>query len=175
MFDWLFGRRRRDEESAIDLKRASAEGDRLHRLRQAIATVTARSLDGKDATENAAIAASVLTGAVVEQTIVGIEDDDDVFVAGIFAFVFSNYFALLLGGNFEMASSLAIMKGLGLADFNRRFGMIRNSYNGMVQSDPKVIDAIGKTTEAWFRNPSPAQFERLTKLFKMLRDHVVQK
>jgi hypothetical protein len=90
-----------------------------------------------------ATAAALLTAAIVKDTIGAIEDDDDVVVAGIFAFVFSNYFALLLASNFEMASALAIMKGLGAKDFDRSFGTIRNSYNGMVQSDPKVIDAIG--------------------------------
>jgi hypothetical protein len=89
--------------------------------------------------------------------------------------VFSNYFALLLAGNFEMAASLAVMKVVGTVEFERCFNTIQESHNRMVQSKGKVIDAIGTTCEAWFKNPSPPQFERLAELFKVLRDHVVQK
>src|SRR5262245_36041966 len=116
MFDWLFGRRRRDEEFILDMMKAAAEGDRLHRLRQAIATVSSESMHGKDATEDAAIAAAILTTAIAERAI---EDDDDRFVAGVFAFVFSNYFSFLLAGNFEMAASLAVMKVVGVDEFER--------------------------------------------------------
>jgi hypothetical protein len=45
----------------------------------------------------------------------------------------------------------------------------------MVQSQAAVIKAIGTNCDAWFKNPSPSQFERLAELFKLLRNYVVQK
>jgi hypothetical protein len=175
MLDWLFGRKRRDEEFLMGMMRAAAEGDRLHRLRQAIATVSTKPLYGKEATEHAASAAALLTAAIVSETISAVEDDDDRFTAGVFAFAFSDYFALLLAGNFEIAASLAVMMVVGTEEFDRCFNAIQESYNRIVQSKVEVIKAIGTTCDAWFKNPSPSQFERLAELFKLLRSRVVQK
>jgi hypothetical protein len=38
----------------------------------------------------------MLTKAIVAETVVAINNDDDLFVAGIFSFVFADYFAMLL-------------------------------------------------------------------------------
>jgi hypothetical protein len=81
MFGWLLGRKRRDERIVLDLMRAAAEGDRLHRLRQAIATISAKPVSGKDATEQAASAAAMLTTAIVNEANTILETDDDLFVA----------------------------------------------------------------------------------------------
>lgn len=175
MFDWLTGRKRRDEEFLVEMMKAAAEGDHLHRLRQAIATISAEPIGGKDATDNAAIAAAMLTTAIVRKTITLIEDDDDRFQAGLFAFVFSNYFSFLLAGNFEMAASLAVMRVVGVDEFERCFNTIQESYNHMVQTRPAVPGAIGKTCEEWFKNPSSTRLDRLAGLFQLLRSHVVQK
>jgi hypothetical protein len=175
MLEWLFGRKRRDEQFMLDMMRTAAEGDRLHRLRQAIATVSVEPLAGKDATEQAANAAAILTAAVASDTIGVVETDDDRFVAGTFAFVFSDYFATLLAGDFEMAACFAVMQVVGSEEFERCFNDIQSNYNDMVQSKAKVIEAIGKSCEAWFKNPNPSQFERLAELFKILRGRVVQK
>jgi hypothetical protein len=154
--------------------KAGAEGDWLHQLRLAISTITDEPIAGKDATVNAASAAALLTNAIVSKTISTIADDDDRFVAGIFAFVLSNYFALVLAGGFEEASTLAVIEVLGMEEFHRGFTTIQESYNQMVQSRPKILEAIGKACEAWFKNPDASQFERLVELFKILRTHVVQ-
>jgi hypothetical protein len=159
----------------MEMMKAATEGDRLHRLRQAIATVNIEPLRGKDATEQAATAAAVLTAAIVKETMATIEDDDDRFVAGTFAFVFSNYFAHLLAGNFEIAASLAVMEVLGVDEFERCFNTVQESYNRMVRSNAKVPEAIGKTCETWFKNPTPSQFARLCELFKLLRSHAQQR
>ena len=59
--------------------------------------------------------------AIIKKTISTIADDDDRFVAGIFVFAFSDYFTLVLSGNFEEASTLAMMKVLGIEEFHRSF------------------------------------------------------
>jgi len=146
-----------------------------HQLRLAISAVTDEPVSGKNATENAANAVALLTTAIVKKTISTIADDDDRFVAGIFVFVFSDYFTLVLPGNFEEASTLAMMKVLGIEEFHRSFDAIWESYNELVRSRPKILEGISKACEAWFKNPGAAEFERLVELFKIARTHVVQK
>jgi hypothetical protein len=149
--------------------------DQLHRVRQAIATISEKALYGKEATEHSASAAALLTAALVRETIVAITDDDDRFTAGIFAFVFADYFSRLLAGQFETAASLAVMMVLGQGEFDRCFTMIQESFNRMVGSSAGSMKAIGTTCDAWFKNPTAQQFGRLAELFKLSRGYVVQK
>ena len=78
-------------------------------------------------------------------------------------------------GNFEEASTLAMMKVLGIEEFHRGFDTIQESYNELVRSRPKILEGISKACEAWFKNPGASEFERLVELFKIARTHVVQK
>jgi hypothetical protein len=156
------GRERCDEEFLTDI-----------RLRQAIAMISSEPLAGEDATIRAATAAALLTTAIVNKAISAIEDDDDRFVAGIFAFIFSDYFAAPLASDFEEAASIAVMKVVGTEEFEGCFDGIKRAYGQIIQWDPKIVEAISKNCEAWFKNPSPSQFERLTALFKILRRHLV--
>lgn len=146
-----------------------------HQLRLAISAVTDEPISGKNATENVANAVALLTSAIVKKTISTIADDDDRFVAGIFVFVFSDYFTLVLPGNFEEASTLAIMKVLGIEEFHRGFDTIQESYNELVRSRPKILEGISEACEAWFKNPGASEFEILVELFKIARTHVAQK
>ena len=157
------------------LKERPIESHPPHQLRLAISTVTDEPVSGKNATENAANAIALLTTAIVKKTISTIADDDDRFVAGIFVFVFSDYFTLVLPGNFEEASTLAMMKVLGIEEFHRGFDTLWESYNELVRSRPKILEGISKACEAWFKNPGASEFERLVELFKLARTHVVQK
>ena len=146
-----------------------------HQLRLAISAVTDEALSGKNATENTANAVALLATAIVKKATSTIADDDDRFVAGIFVFVFSDYFTLVLPGNFEEASTLAMMKVLGIEEFNRGFDTIQESYNDLVRSRPEILESINKVCEAWFKNPGASQFEMLVELFKLARTHVIQK
>jgi hypothetical protein len=146
-----------------------------HQLRLAISAVTDEPVSGKNATENAANAVALLATAILKKTISTIADDDDRFVAGIFVFAFSDYFTLVLPGNFEEASTLAMMKVLGVEEFHRGFvDTIEESYNELVRSRPKILEGISTACEAWFKNPGPSEFERLVELFKIARTHVIQ-
>ncbi len=146
-----------------------------YQLRLAISGVTDEPLSGKNATENTANAVALLTTAIVKKTVSTIADDDDRFVAGIFVFVFSDYFTLVLPGNFEEASTLAMMKVLGIKEFHRGFDTIWESYNELVRSRPKILEGISNACEAWFKHPGASEFERLVEMFKLARTHVVQK
>jgi hypothetical protein len=146
-----------------------------HQLRLAIAAVTDEPVSGKNATENAANAVALLTTAIAKKTKSTIADDDARFVAGIFVLVFSDYFTLVVPGNFEEASTLAMMKVLGVEEFHRSFDTIQESYNELVRSRPKILEGISKACEAWFKNPEASEFERLVELFQLARTHVVQK
>jgi hypothetical protein len=146
-----------------------------HQLRLAIAAVTDEPVSGKNATENAANAVALLTTAIAKKTKSTTADDDARFVAGIFVLVFSDYFTLVVPGNFEEASTLAMMKVLGIEEFHRSFDTIQESYNELVRSRPKILEGISKACEAWFKNPEASEFERLVELFQLARTHVVQK
>jgi len=146
-----------------------------HQLRVAISAVTDEPLSGKNATEHAANAVALLTTAIIKKTDATIGDDDDRFVVGIFVFAFSDYFTLVLPGSFEEASTLAMMKVLGIEEFRRAFQAIQESYNELVRSRPKILEGIHKACEAWFKNPGASEFEMLGQLFKLARTHVVQK
>jgi hypothetical protein len=146
-----------------------------YQLRLAISAVTDEPLNGKNATENTANAVALLTTAIVKKTMSTIADDDDRFVAGIFVFVFSDYFTLVLPGNFEEASTLAMMKVLGIKEFHRGFDTLWESYNELVRSRPKILEGISEACEAWFKHPGASEFERLVELFELARTHVVQK
>jgi hypothetical protein len=111
-----------------------------YQLRLAISAVTDEPLSGKNATENVASAVALLTTAIVKKAKSTIADDDDRFVAGIFVFVFSDYFTLVLPGHFEEASTLAMMKVLGIEEFHRGFDTLWESYNELVRSRPKILD-----------------------------------
>jgi hypothetical protein len=175
--------------SQNEWKRSASEWERIwqeslkesemhppYQLRLAISAVTDEPLSGKNATENTANAVALLTTAIVKKTQSTIgADDDDRFVAGIFVFVFSDYFTLVLPGHFEEASTLAMMKVLGIEEFHRGFDTLWESYNELVRSRPKILEGIGKACEAWFKNPGASEFEMLVELFKLARTHVVQK
>jgi hypothetical protein len=143
-----------------------------YQLRLAISAVTDEPVGGKNATETVANAVALLTTAIVKKTKSTIADDDDRFVAGIFVFVFSDYFTLVVPGNFEEASTLAMMKVLGIEEFHRGFDTIQENYNELVRSRPKILEGISKACEAWFKNPGASEFERLVELFKIARTHV---
>ena len=147
-----------------------------HQLRLAISAVTDEPVSGKNATENVANAVALLTTAILKKTISTIADDDDRFVAGIFVFAFSDYFTLVLPGDFEEASTLAMMKVLGVEEFHRGFvDTIEESYNELVRSRPKILEGISKACEFWFKSPGTSEFERLVEMFELARTHVVQK
>ena len=116
-----------------------------------------------------------MTTAIIKKTESTITDDDDRFVASIFVVVFSDYFTLVLPGNFEEAFTLAMMKVLGIEEFRRGFDTIWESYNDLVRSRPKILEGISKACEAWFKNPRASEFEMLVEVFKLARTHVVQK
>jgi hypothetical protein len=61
---------------------------------------------------------------------------------------------------------------MGIERFKQAFPTILEDYNVMVHSKSNIIEAIGKTCEAWFKNPTPSEFERLTELFKLARTRV---
>lgn len=195
MFGWLTGKRKREEEFMLNMMRAVAEGDSLRRLRQAIATVSTTELNEKSPSENAAIAAAALATAVVKRATADLDDDDDDddldlddledldldgdddkdddrFLAGLFAFVYANYFSLLLAGQFEMAAPIAVLHTLRPGHFEKWFNPVLNYYNQASASNSNEILAIGKSCEHWYKEPTAENFDKIVKLFKICREHV---
>jgi hypothetical protein len=174
MFSWLFGRRDKNEPLLREMVKAAAEGANIVKLRQAIATISAEQLTG-DESEMAATAASILTKKLAKSANIGMLDDDGLFTSGIFAFVFANHFSRVLAGQFELAATVAVLKTIGMEEFDRGFSAIQTSYSQMVESDSKLLLAVGQNCAAWMQEPSPHKFDKLVELYKLARQYVQEK
>jgi hypothetical protein len=161
LYDWFTGKHHR-RENARAAHQTASKTQPLHRLREAIATISAVPLHGKDATGNTAIAAAALTKAVAKQTIGPfIADDDDRFIAGIFAIVFADYFSRALDADFDRSLSSALLKVLGEEEIDRCAKTILNAYDEMVETDSTLLRAIGLNCKRWYQDPTPERFQKL--------------
>jgi len=168
MFWSLFGRKKRDEEFLLKMMKAAAEGESLAQLRRAIATISGEPLTGDD-TEKAGIAAAIVATALAKAAISQIQDDDDRFTAGMFAFVAADHFSRMIAGSFELASVLSVMRTLGSDEFERCFTAIATSHNAMLVSKSNLVPLIGQNCAAWLQRPSSENFEKLVRLFAVVR------
>ncbi len=148
--------------------RTSKEVESLVQLRRATATISTEPLNG-DETEIAGTAASILTIALVNSTISQIQDDDDRFTAGMFAFVAADHFSRMTAGSFELASVISMIRTLGTDEFERCFTAIEASHRKMVGSNSKVVLAIGQNCAIWLKQPTSENFQKLAQLFWVVR------
>lgn len=104
-------------------------------------------------------------------------DDDGRFVGGIFAFVASDYITRLVGAEFEMVSSIAVIAmffdpdtALDGAQLVQEVG---SAFNKMVHRDgSKDLQAIGQSIAGWINDPTDARLASLAELFKVCREHI---
>jgi hypothetical protein len=169
MLDGFFGRKKRDEDFLLKMMKAAAEGESLAPLHQATATISDEPLRGDD-TEKAGTAAAILATSLANSAISGIQDDDDRFTAGMFAFIAADHFSRVTAGSFELAAVLSVMRTLGSGQFERCFTAIESSHRRMLDSKSNVAPAIGQNCATWLRRPSPENFEKLVRLFKVVRE-----
>lgn len=174
MFEWLFGKNSRDNDLTVNLMRAAAEGHNLSKLRQAVATVTARELTGSP-TEMAAKASSYLATSLVKSANMSISDDDDIFVVGTFCFAFADHFSRVIAGQFEQSAALAVMDAIGIEHFNRSFPAITTTFNELAGSGTKLLMAVGQGSATWMQTPSPENYMRLVDLYKVARNSVKER
>jgi hypothetical protein len=97
-------------------------------------------------------------------------DDDDGFVAGIFAFVVSNHITYIMAAPFEMVSSIVVIDLFGQQAANE-VRTLANSYNRMAQ-EGRTIEAIGQNVAKWISTPTDERFDNLVALYKLCREHV---
>src|SRR5262245_37826483 len=110
LYDWFTGKQHRREKGR-QTQQTVSKTQPLHKLREALDTISTVPLNGKDATANAAIAAAALTKAVAKQSIGPfIADDDDRFIAGIFAIAFADCFSRVLDADFDRSLSSALLR-----------------------------------------------------------------
>jgi hypothetical protein len=100
---------------------------------------------------------------------VGLMNEDDKFVAGIFCLVASSYVSGVVGAQFEMVSSTAAIDLLGL-DYADRVSDLGESYSSMSQNG-RVIEAIGQNIAKWIASPTDDRLDKLAKLYKLCREH----
>lgn len=97
-------------------------------------------------------------------------DEDDDFVAGIFAFVVSNHITYIMDAPFEIVSCIVVVDLLGKQAASE-VRTLANSYNRMAQ-EGRVIEAIGQNVAKWISTPTDERFDKLVGLYKLCREHV---
>jgi hypothetical protein len=175
MFGSLTGRRKRDEEFAKQMMRATAEGHGRAQMRSALSTIDVE-LSGNDDVTYAARAAAGLVRKLITTIGADPQDDDTIFAGGIFAFAAANHFSYQIGASFEQTSSLALLDLAGGSPqvFKRTLDPVVNAYNRMTSSGDKVMLAIGQNIARWTQSPSSEQFSRLSALFKICLTNIRQ-
>ncbi|AEH86635.1 hypothetical protein [Mesorhizobium opportunistum] len=173
MFDWLTGRRKRDQAFIAEMVRATAAGSNLASLRSALSTVGVK-LPTAPGPELVAEAAAGLAHSLLRSTGKGLEDDDVLFTAGLFTFVAANHFSFKIAESFEQSATLAIaaLVGYSRPDFDRLHEPVVNAYNSMSGAESSPILGIGKTIARWAETPSAENHGSLTRLFSFCLEHV---
>jgi hypothetical protein len=171
MFGWFRSRRKREEELDF-LISCARQGERYAQLRTAVATLDVLTLSTDNDEQFVAEAAAGLSRYLLE-TYEDPEDEDAVFTAGIFCVVAGNHFSKELGTDFEFSSALGLRILFEYPeDFERIAPAVISSYNTLVTSQPKSMQAIGQTVSSWMSDPSDDNFRRLHKLFGIFCDNI---
>lgn len=168
----LFGRKKRDEQFLVDMMRAAAEGADRAKINQALGSVGVQQNPEPDNAVFSVKASAAIVRVIAKNAGRSIPtmDDDDQFVAGIFAFVVSNHVSRLVGAPFETVSSLVLLDLFGL-EWAANVSVIADSYNRMCQTG-RVIEVIGVNVARWFNNPTHEQMGKLVELFDLCRKHI---
>jgi hypothetical protein len=171
MFKWLSRSRESEEKKLLlDLVRASAEGGRRAKVKEALGTRGLTVTQSDDTLYCVhAVAGIVFDIAKSAGISTDFEDPDERFVAGIFAFVTANHVSLIYSATFEFVSSIAFLELFG-KDRAEEVSSIGDSYNRM-SSEGRVIEAIGNCFAKWIGEPTDNRFEDLVKLFRLCLDH----
>ncbi|MCF6112209.1 hypothetical protein [Mesorhizobium muleiense] len=169
MFDWLTGRRKREELFAAEMMKAAAAGQKLASLRSALSTLGVILPKDHPSPSFVAEAASGLTHTMLRTVGKSISDDDVLFTAGLFVFVAANHFSFQVAEPFEESASLAVavLVGPSPTEFARAHTAIVDAYNSMSKADSPTLLAIGKTIARWTASPSAENYASLCELFSL--------
>lgn len=173
MFDWLTGRRKRDQAFIADMAKASAAGANIASLRSALSTVGV-VVPPTPGPGLVAQAAAGLTQNILRDTNKTLADDDVLFTAGLFTFVAANHFSFKVAEPFEESASLAIaaLGSYSRPSFERLHGPIVDAYNSMSGKESPTLLAIGETIARWAETPTTENYNRLCELFSICLENV---
>lgn len=171
MFDWLFGRRTREEQLLVDMMKSAGEGHRLAQLRTALSTIGVSLPD--QSVPAVATAASSLALDLAKRAGSAITDTDCLYVSGLFTFGAANCFSYRCGVPFEQSASLAVMMLVGSnpQEFERVHPAMVRDFNAMATENSETHRAIGTTIASWEASPSRENYARLTALFALCLKH----
>jgi len=184
MFGWLFKKKReQDLQFAATLMRAAAEGAQRgaerSKVERAIATLGLEinsESDNKDFCLKAVVAIVRDLAKSAERSPTWL-DDDNRFLAGIFAFTFSNALSYRLAVSFELTASTSTFMLISAGDREsmehdmRDIDEIGASYNRMGK-EGRVIEAIGTTFSKWLVRPTNENYASLVELYRLLGNHI---
>lgn len=171
MFKWLFGNKAKDDGFVTELMKSAGIGERYKKLNAALSTVSSEQMSHKDVMASAT-ASAILVKAITNEANIRINNDDDRFVAGIFAFVFTDYFSSLLDEMFESASTIAVGQVVGVDELERCIKTIIDAHTNLSKTRPKIIQAIGETCANWYGDATRENFMKLPTLYLALRESI---
>jgi len=172
MFGLFKRRKQKDLEFTETLMRAAAEGDSRAKVNRALGSKGIQLTPEKNNHQYSIQASAAIVRLIAKKAGVPIGangDDDDNFVAGIFAFVVSNHVSYIIGAQFEMVSSIVVIDLLG-QDAASKVNDLAASYNRMSQ-EGRVVEAIGHNIAKWITAPTDDQFSKLAALYKVCREN----
>lgn len=154
-----------------ELLKSAPIGERYKKLNAALATVSSAQMSHKDVMASAT-AAAILVKAITNEANLRVNNDDERFVAGIFAFVFTDYFSNVLDEMFESASVIAVGQVVGVDQLERCINTIIDTHTNLSKTRPKIIQTIGETCANWYGEPTIENFSKMLTLYLALRDSV---
>lgn len=169
----LFKKRKSNFPELTDLISAAAEGESRATVNRALGSKGVQLAPEDDNSPYSIQASANIVRLIAREAgiPIGIDgNDDDNFVAGIFAFVVSNHISYMIGAPFEIVSSIVVMDLLG-QDAASEVNDLADSYNRMSQEGP-IIEAIGQNVAKWVSAPTDEQFSKIVDLYKLCRNHV---
>lgn len=172
MFGFLKRRKQQELEFVEGLIRAAAEGDSRAKINRALGSEGVQLTPKEDNHQYSIHASATIVRLIAKEAGVPIGvngNEDDNFVAGIFAFVVSNHVSYMIGAQFEMVSSIVIIDLLG-QDAASQVNDLAESYNRMSQ-EGRVVEAIGQNIAKWITDPTDEQFSKLAALYKLCREN----
>jgi hypothetical protein len=164
------GQKKRNREFAEDFIRVATVRINISRALETVALkIPANQGSHNDFCVSSVSALVDLIAHLTDDPIEDMVFDDDIFVAGIFAFAIGDYLTRIVGASFETVIQDVVVKLFG-EDMADQVDVLAASYNAMIQ-EGQVILAIGQTLSAWMKDPTRDRFARLMSLYDLCKEY----
>jgi hypothetical protein len=168
----LFGRKKREQDFAVMLMKAAAEGQRRALVNAAIGTLGVAFKADPDTTEYCINAVAAIVPVVMQRAGCDMEKlpKTDVFNGSLFAFIYSDHLTRIVGAPFETVASVTL-----IPLFNRHVpGAMPDLMSAVIDFYNRIAEAestrdVGGRFAQWISDPSHDNFDRMVASFAYLR------